>query len=218
MRNLAWIISTLVVTLVAPAGRAGEEGVHTLHSERLNGTYEDLGAEIAPVSLGLLTIRLTSPTHRLEVLRNRLELHPHGDGTHQALLNTQIRGEAHLVASLDFGGLPGEVEDQIVLPLQEARLAARVEIERVADGYLVTPVELPPYLELTVESRLGGRLVSLCEGFSFLALGGLACAGLEHALSTLRLPLPPPGETYFIAEDELTQGELRQIEAYLSGL
>ncbi len=208
----------LMAAQALPAAGAEHAQPQILRSDRLNRTYEDLASDIAAVSLGALTVKLTLTSHRLEIIEHRLELSPRSDGTHDASVIAQIRGEAHLLARIEIGGLPGELEDQITVPLQEARLAGRLQIERVAAGYVVTPLELPECLELAIESRLGGQLVALCESFSFLALGGVACEGLDRALSTLRLPLPPPGEARLIEKDELTEREQRQIEAYLSNL
>lgn len=215
------VISPILFAALAagsPPGDARADGAHTIVSDRLNGAYENLVADIAPVTLGAVRLQLTSPSHRLEILEHRLVLQPHREEGHAAVLTTRVQGEADLVAEVDFGGLPGRLEDHIVLPTQEVQLAGRLAIERVEEGYLVTVLEAPSHVELAVESQMGGRLVSLCEGFSLLNLGGVVCEGWEKSLSSLRLPLPGPGESQLVEEHELTAAEKQQIESYLSSL
>lgn len=216
----AWGVLALLLLAAGPGTAPGRESrvdTRTLRSDRLDGTFEDLPADIAPVTVGAgITIRLASPRHRLEVLEHRLDLRPAANGQHDALFHARLRGTAQLVADVDFGGLPGRLEDSIGLPEQDTEIAARVAIDRLADGYQVTAVRLPPHVELAIDSKLGGSLVSLCRAVAIFTLGGDACDGLDRALSVVRLPLPAAGEKYHIADADLTESERRQLEQYLA--
>ena len=49
-----------------------------------------------------------------------------------------------------------------------------------------------------------------------MTLGTFDCGGVNQAFSRVRLPLPQPGESYFVAASDLTQEERRQVETYLN--
>lgn len=119
------------------------------------------------------------------------------------------------MAVLTLAGLPGSLEDDIILPEQEKEIVARVELAQSDEGILVTPVENPKEVEIAIQSELAGRIVTMCEGFSLIPGTGLACDGLEEAFSTVRLPIPPPGDTYLIEYKALNTDERRQMDAYL---
>jgi hypothetical protein len=45
----------------------------------------------------------------------------------------------------------------------------------------------------------------------------LDCEGLNRALSTAVVPLPPAGESYLLEDGDLTAEERRQLDTYLAG-
>lgn len=188
-----------------------------LISDRVNGVHRDLAVEIAPIQQGAFTVRLTSPSHRLEILEHELRLRPMAGGAHAALLWARFQGEADVEADLDIAGLPGQIADFVELPLQEMRLEGQVELSRVGDSYRLVTVSLPPYAKMKIRSRLGGQLVSICRTLTLFSPGGGAeCDLLQHSLSELRLPLPEPGSDFSITAAQLTENERHQLDAYLA--
>lgn len=188
---------------------------HRLVSDRVDGVHSDLEADLAPIEAGPVTVVLTSPTHSLEVFEHQLSLGPAGDGTDRARLTARFQGQAHLVAELEVAGLKSEIEDNIELPLQETEIAGRIEIVREENGYRVTAIEAPSHVEIQVESDMVGQLGLLCRGFAVLAMGNVDCEAVDEAMSAIRVPLPEPGEEFFIASDDLTRQERDQVESYL---
>ena len=188
---------------------------HTLYSDRLNGVHSDLKAEISPVTVGPVTVRLTTPSHNLEVLEHELRLGPVDKRVDAATLRARYQGEAQVVAELELAGMTSEIDDHIVLPLQETEITGLVEIARDGDGYRVTTIETPSHVEIQVESDLAARLEILCRGFAVMTMGNVDCEALDQALSVVKIPLPEPGQEYFISSADLTEEERRQIEAYL---
>jgi hypothetical protein len=205
----------LLTSLVALAAAQSDTYTHSLRSDRVDGVHEDLAAVLEPVGVGPVTVRLTSPSHSLEVLEHELSLGPGADGSDAASLRARYQGRAHLVAELEVGGVTSEIEDDIVLPLQETELAGRVEIAKVEGGYRIVALEAPSHVEIRVESDLAGRLGLLCRGFAVLAMGNVDCDAVDRAMSVVRVPLPEPGEEFLVEGQDLTKHERRQIERYL---
>ena len=213
-RKLACCLLGLAATAVV-AEIDSQLYTHTLVSDRVNGEHRDLESDFAPVEIGPVTVLLTSPTHTLEVLEHQLSLGPGEDGTDGASLRAKYRGHARLVAELDIAGVGSEIEDQIELPLQETEISGRIEIDRLEDGYRVTTVENPSHVEIQIDSDLAGQLGMLCRGFAVLAMGNVDCDAVDQAMSVLRVPLPEPGEEFFIADGDLTAAERQQIDRYV---
>lgn len=188
---------------------------HVLISDRVNGVHRDLETDLAPIEIGPVTVVLTSPTHSLEVFEHELSLAPGGSGAQTATLRARYQGQAHLVAELEIAGMTSEIDDNIELPLQETEVSGLVEIVRVGDGYRVTALEAPSHVEIQVESDLAGRLGLLCRGFAVLAMGNVDCEAVDQAMSVVKVPLPEPGEEFFVASEDLTEQERGQIESYL---
>jgi len=188
---------------------------HVLISDRVNGVHRDLETDLAPIEIGPVTVVLTSPTHSLEVFEHELSLAPGGSGAETATLRARYQGQAHLVAELEIAGMTSEIDDNIELPLQETEVSGLVEIVRVGDGYRVTALEAPSHVEIQVESDLAGRLGLLCRGFAVLAMGNVDCEAVDQAMSVVKVPLPEPGEEFFVAGEDLTEQERGQIESYL---
>ena len=188
---------------------------HVLVSDRVNGVHRDLETDLAPIQIGLLTVVLTSPTHSLEVLEHELSLGVAEDGTDAASLKARYQGQAHLVAELEIAGMTSEIDDHIELPLQETEIAGLIEIAREGNGYRIITLEGPSHVEIQVESDLAERLGLLCRGFAVLAMGNVDCEAVDQSMSVVRVPLPEPGEEYFIAAEDLTEPERDQIDRYL---
>ncbi len=203
------MVAVVVTAALPPAGAA------VLKSDRLDGEHADLAADIESFSYGPMSVELVSPANLIQVHRHELELEAAENGGHRARLLIELEGWADLRARFDFGGIPGEMQDMVTLPLQTRSLEGEVDLERIDGGYLVTVVEAPSHAELEIESELAGRLVQLCEGMRLL-VPGLDCGGVERVFSVVRLPLPKPGESFVIRDSALSDAERRQIDAYLS--
>lgn len=213
-RSSRWIL--LAAGWAALVGAQQKIYTHVLKSDRVDGVHRDLAADLAPIEIGPVTVVLTSPTHSLEVFEHELSLGPAAEGASAASLKARYQGQAHLVAELEVGGMTSELDDQIELPLQETEIAGVVEIARSEGGYRVKALEAPSHVEIEVESDLAGRLGLLCRGFAVLAMGNVDCEAVDQAMSRLRVPLPEPGEEFFIAAGDLTERERTQIDQYLT--
>ena len=212
------VIASLWIPAVTARGWAADDGFHHLQSDRVNGVHRDVPVDMVPFSGGGITVELTSPTNTLEIHEHLVKLRPAADGTHEVVARIRFSGSAKLLAVLTLAGLPGSLEDDVILPEQEKEIVARVELARSEEGILVTTVENPSEVEIAIQSQLAGRIVTLCEGFALIPGTGLACDGLEGAFSTVRLPIPPPGETYLIEYEALNTDERRQMDAYIDAL
>jgi len=199
---------------VSLAGGATAEAT-TFVFDRLNGTYTDLAGEVRETTTGPILVRSNSPANRLELIGNRLELTPLGEGVHLIDVWVRFEGEADVEAELLMAGLStGVVEDRVVVPNQERRVESRINLERQDGDYLITVVETPKDFQISIESRLAAQLVSMCEGIARFAFGA-SCESLESALSNPKIPMPEPGEEFILPAGELTPLERAQLEAYL---
>lgn len=210
--DLPRLVALLSVAVAAAAPAAAE----TFVFERLNRTFRNDGAVMAPVTQGPMTIELTSPTNALVLESHRLVLEPAGEGTHRARLELTLAGSGSLIADLLVSGLTNRIEDDVTLPRQEKVLEGIIRLDKVPGGYAVTPVELPERFEVAIESRLAGRLVSTCDGLAALPFLPLSCDGLERALSIANVPLPPAGEAYLLPNTELTDADREALDRYLA--
>lgn len=211
----ALVAVALVATTLSAQGGAPPT---VLRSDRVDGIHRDMAPAIAPIEMTGIRIELSSPSHELEVLEHGLELSPGTQGDHVARLSARIRGDADLVAVLEIGGLPGAMEDRIVLPEQVQEIAGRAELERTEEGYRITLLELPTHAEIQIDSKLAGNLVTVCKGFAVIPFMAVNCDALDAAMSVLRLPLPKPGEVFVLDPEDLTESERRQIDAYLEAV
>jgi len=192
-----------------------DASTQVLISDRVNGVHTDFEIDLAPIEVGPVTVVLSSPTHSLEVFEHELSLAPGEGGAEMATLRARYQGQAHLVADLEVAGMSSEIDDNIELPLQETEVTGLVEIVRVEDGYRVTALEAPSHVEIQVESDLAGRLGLLCRGFAVLAMGNVDCEAVDQAMSVVKVPLPEPGEEFFVASEDLTEQERGQIDKVL---
>ena len=186
-----------------------------LRFARLNRTYPDAVTEIAPISEGLVTIRLSSPKNQMTLRNHLLRLEPGPGGSHSADLRVEFEGKGVLVADVDVAGFGTRLQDNVVVPPQAANLEGRVKVRKVAEGYLVRPEQLPPRVAVRIESGLAGRVVAVCESASRVSLAEMDCAGLASRLSKASVPLPAVGEELLLEAAELTPAERQQLDSYL---
>lgn len=213
-----WIV-ILVLGLLAvgsdrsgavPAAREGKVFVF----DRFNRSYEDLKPEIPPIRQGLLTIRLSSPRHRIVLERHRLQIRPDGGGDHDASVQAEFEGSGDLIADLDLGGLTGRLEDQVEVPPQRKSIRSKVRLEPSEQGYRLTVIDAPEPIVLEVRTGLADRLIQWCQLMSWVPASVLDCTGLNLKLTTITFPLPA-GESFFIRSADLTAREREEIDAYL---
>lgn len=204
-----------VLLALAPGARAAEpEEPGFFQFESLNRSYEMDDSEVAPVRQGPVTIHLASPRNTLVIRSHSLTLRPLGDGSYRASVGVELMGSGDLTADLvtDAGG-SSRLEDLVVVPRQRVELDGRVRFERVAEGWDVTALSLPPKIEIDIQSRLAGSLVTLCDQMAVFL--GLDCSGMERSLSRVEVPLPEPGSVFFLPEAELSREEAAAFEEYL---
>jgi hypothetical protein len=182
---------------------------------RANATFQDSTVRPDPILMGPIRIRLSSPDAKLTIRDHRLWLTPSGDGTHRCEVDVAFSGSGTLVADVDALGFTTRQQDALTLPLQSQRHAGRVRVARAAGGYLVTALENPQKVKVKIQSRLAGQLVSWCESLVVLSAAVGGCQTLNRALSSVSVPLPVPGETYFVPYGELTSEEREIVDRYL---
>lgn len=186
-----------------------------LRFTRLNHSYSQPATAIDPITEGPLTIRLSSPRNKLVLQSHSLRLEPGAGGLHTADLEVKFFGKGRVVADVDVAGVGKRFEEEVLVPPQTRRLEGRVRVTRSGGGYLLTPERLPRELPVAIRSQLGNDVVGLCERLAALPFSELDCAGLDQALSTARVPLPPAGEGFYLAAADLTAAERSQLERYL---
>lgn len=212
-RPLAAVAALGLAALLGPARPAAAEAA-VLEFESLNGTYRFDDAEIEPVRQGPVTIHLSSPRSALVLQEHRLTLRPLGDGTHRAAVRLRLLGSGDLVADVATGAGGGSrLEDLVVLPRQTLDVEGRVRFRRVPDGWDVTALALPESVDVDIQSRLAGSLVTLCSQLAVFL--GMDCDGLDRSLSRVEVPLPPPGTVFHLPAGDLTADEASRLEAYL---
>lgn len=210
------LFSLLLIGFLSWAGAARSEDGRELSFPSLNRLYPDQEIAIAPVAWGPVQVQLSTPGADLRLTNHRVRLTPLADGSHAVWAEATFSGAGTLVADLEVAGAKTRQSDQMLLPRQTRSAQGRVRITRGTREYRVVPLELPPELRVSVRSRLAREMAAWCEGLPVLALLGLECDGLERALSSVAVPLPPPGETYTIAFDELTDRERDALDRYLA--
>ena len=194
---------------VLPAGAAPVPAGHSF--SRLNRTYDDLVADLEPVTQGAVVLRIASPSNRLVIESHLLELTPLADGTHRAVLDVVFLGGAHLVGRVELAGTAAPVDDRVVLPRQRLRIPARLRVRPGADGIELTAVELPDGLAVAVQSTSGNQFLGWCEQLgAFLPVD---CSALD--LTSVQVPLPAPGETYVVPYEEIEPAERTALLRYI---
>lgn len=210
-RLRAFVVPTLALLVLVPPGEAAE----SFSFPSLDRAYHDVADRLAPIREGPLTLRLRSPSNVVRVDGHRLRLEPLGDGAFHGRLDLTVRGGGELVGEVDVGGLVTPVKDRLVLPRQSLEVPARVAIEARPDGFAVTLLERPDRLEVLIQSQLGNRLVGWCEQLGVLLLAVIECGQLDRAVTSVLVPLPPPGEAYLLPADALTPEERSRLERFL---
>ncbi|HVS03608.1 MAG TPA: hypothetical protein VMT16_12625 [Thermoanaerobaculia bacterium] len=212
---LCSIVATLgAAALAVAAARAAAPAGQSFTFARLNRTYSDLAPDLAPVQQGPLVVRLQSPSSHLVVAGHEVLLSPVGDGTHRAELLLDVLGGGVVEGDVELAGMVSPLSDRVVMPRQQFRIPARLRLTPSLDGFEVTPIELPSHLRVALQSQLGSQLVGLCDQLTALLLA-FDCSGLDRSLSSLRVPLPPPGETYLLPMSEIAPEERSALLRYL---
>lgn len=207
------ILVPILLVLAAPLA-AGERG--EIELAFANGEWVDLATGLQPVRRGALTIRVSSPEHRITVHRNQLTLaRKNGDSPVDATLEVEFEGEGRILADLEGGGLSNSFEDRVAAPRQTVTTWAKVRFERAERGYLMTIVETQPTVVLAIKSDMAGRLVSLCKVFDQIPLIPVDCAGIETALSVITVPMPGPGEQFLIPTWRMNEAEKAFFDRFL---
>jgi hypothetical protein len=201
-----------------PAPRVTAPAPGLFRFTRLNHSYSQPATAIDPITEGPLTVRLSSPRNKLILSSHSLRLEPGTDGLHTAELEVRFYGKGRVVADVDVSGVGRRFEEEVLVPPQTKRLEGRVRIARSGDGYLLTPERLPREIRVAIQSQLGNDIVGLCDRLSAVPFSDLDCAGLDRALSTAVVPLPRPGEGFYLARTDLTAAERQQVESYLTAL
>lgn len=199
---------------VPPAG-ASEPAPRSFVFERLNREYENEVVQPAPREEGSVRLQLTSPQNRVRLTKHELRLTPLPDGSHLAALTVEFEGAADVEAEISIAGAASRLEDRVTVPLQSRTLDGRVTIDRVAGGYVFTALELPERVTVTIESGLADRFLQTCN--LLRALLPLECGVLGSLLSRVILPLPDPGGSYLLPDEELTDGDRAALDVYLRG-
>lgn len=200
-------------TLRAPA-TAGVD----FHFARLDHAYgQPVAAE--PIVQGPLRVRLASPRNKIVLRRHRLRLAPtYADGSYAAELEVEFFGKGELTADVDLAGHGRRFQEELVVPPQRKILGGRVRVARAkGGGYLITPLSMPRAIEVEIRSRLGDDVTGLCEAIASLPFSPLDCEGLDRALSTATVPLPPAGEPFRLAPGDATAAERQKLESFLAG-
>ncbi|HYG63151.1 MAG TPA: hypothetical protein VEL74_11260 [Thermoanaerobaculia bacterium] len=211
--SAALLLATL---LVAGGALSQAEAPGQLQFARLNRTYSDVITEIEPIRQGPVTVRLSSPRHQLTVRNHLLRLEPGTGGSHSAELRVDFSGKGWLVADVDVAGMGGRLEDDVTVPAQSQTVEGRARVRKVAEGYLITPEQLPKSVRVRIQSGVGSRIAGFCDRAAALLFSNVDCGGLNRALSTAVVPLPAAGESYLLENAELTAAERQRIDSYLA--
>jgi len=211
MRKRAGLVA-VGLTLVASIG-AAEEGWTSFQFEAYNKEYVNVRSNVQWEQGGPIAVIVSSPSHRLVIRDHSVGLLPEGDGQYRTRVRVGFSGEGDLIADLGMVGAEKRVEDHVVVPLQEVEVYGRVRFTQVEDGYEIETLELPETVDVKIESRLGQQMVDVCK--RTLRILGVKCSGLAAAFSVATVPLPSPGNIYFIPEEQLSRAERRRLNRFL---
>ena len=95
------------------------------------------------------------------------------------------------------------------------RVGSALRLDSDPEGYRVTLVDPPASVPVEIESDLGRRLSSLCEGLAFFL--GLDCGDLDRSFRTVEVPMPASGEAFVVPAERLTAAERSFFDARLAG-
>jgi hypothetical protein len=181
-----------------------------MHFSKLNRSYTDFVGELAPIGEEGMSVVLSSPKQTMILRDHRIRLTPLGSAagdTFAGELELDVQGKGQLVADVTIGPIVRHLTDEVVVPPQTLRLASKVRIRRVADGYEVTPETLPASIEVAVQSQTINQILTLCDQAATLTLGAVDCSGLSRSLTRPAVPLPGGGGTFHLGDSELTDAD-----------
>lgn len=210
----ALLVIPMALAVLAPDLDAQGEDRRVFAFDRLNRGYEMDGSDIAPIRQGPVTIHLESPRNSLVLRDHSVALTPRGDGTFDTSIVLDFLGSGDLIADMvTDAGTSSRLDDLVIVPRQAVRLDGRVRFARVPGGWDVTALALPKKVEIGIQSRLVGNLVTMCGTMGVFL--GLDCEALDASLSRVDVPLPEAGSVFFLPEGELTEGEVGALERFL---
>lgn len=192
------------------------ETTYGLQFAKLNRTYSDFVGELAPIGEEGLSVRLQSPKQAIILRANRIRLTPIAGetGAFAGEVELDVQGKGDLIADVTIGPMVRNLTDVLVVPPQTIRLAAKVRIRRVADGYEVLPEKLPERIEVAVQSQTINQILTLCDQAATLSLGAVDCSGLDHSLTRPAVPIPGGG-SFFLGDENLTDADRAALDALL---
>lgn len=181
----------------------------------LNTVYQDLDSGLEPVTQGPLTIRFASPAHRLEVFANRLWLTPLEGERFRIDAEVEFGGGGRLVADIEGAGVQQRFEDVVVAPRQTVQARGEVTVQRLPEGYLFTMASPDAKVAVRMESGFAQQIGSLCGVMALMPMMSLDCGSLNHALTHLGIPLPPPGTEMYLPANWLGEAERQYLDSRL---
>lgn len=194
----------LLITLLPAAAPAAEQSGEVAS---FNTTYEGAATDLQPVQEGPITIHVSSPSYRLTMYRNRFAFTRAGGGVLDATVECEIDGSGQLVAIIEAAGSRNDFSDRLEVPRQTLRLTGKLRLERVENGFKFTVVEAPETLGITIRSAALTQILGTCDALAQLPLLSLSCRGLEQMLTTARVPVPKPGESFVLDDSSLSPSE-----------
>ncbi len=200
------------------AAQAPGGPVSDLRFEKLNRAYSDFVDELAPIGEEGMSVHLVSPQQTLILRDHRIRLTPLSeakDGSFMGEVELDVQGKGALVADVTMGPIVRQLSDEIVVPPQTIRLAGKVVIRRVADGYEITPEKLPERIAVAVQSKTINQILALCDQAAILSLGAVDCAGLDLALTRPAVPVPGGGQAFLLGDDNLTAADRARLDVLL---
>jgi len=192
------------------------ETTYGLQFAKLNRTYTDFVGELAPIGEEGLSVRLQSPKQAIVLRANRIRLTPIAGetGAFAGEVELDVQGKGDLIADVTIGPMVRNLTDVLVVPPQTIRLAAKVRIRRVADGYEVLPEKLPERIEVAVQSQTINQILTLCDQAATLSLGAVDCSGLDRSLTRPAVPIPGAG-SFLLGNENLTDADRAALDALL---
>ena len=206
-------VAASAVALLLLVGSAGADDWTGFEFDSYNREYVNLRPGASWETRGPLTVRMTSPAHRLRIFDHRIDLRRRADGTYDTRIRVRFSGDGEVVARVGMGSAAQSLEDHVHAPDQEVEVRGRLTFRVVEDGYEIETLALPESVAVRIESELGARMVSVCQSaFAFL---GIQCAAVEALLSRAEVPLPAAGGVYFLAAERLSRAERVRLDRFL---
>lgn len=212
------MLPLVLALLLLPAWPAFAD---TLEIKAANGTYNQLGANLQPITQGPFTIKVASPRHEIQVHANRLDLRPGpGPGLVEARFEVELEGFGDLIADvIGPNDSRSHFEERVTAQRQRIRVAASMRLQKVPQGYMWTLLApLNSSIDFIVDSELSSKLTATCKVFEVLPVFGLIdCSALENALTTIKVPMPQSGTQWLVDPGKLTAGEKLFLDRFALG-